>query len=68
MPRSSLWVGSGSGCSSQEEKQVGTGAQGDWFVSQSLVMVDLKHERGASESLPREGNGTDQGLVMVFHF
>lgn len=47
---------------------MGTRAQGDWFVSQSLVMVDLKHERGASESLPREGNVTDQGLVMVFHF
>lgn len=47
---------------------MGTRAQGDWFVFQSLVMVDLKHERGASESLPRKGNVTDQGLVMVFHF
>ena len=43
--RSSLWVGSGSGWPSQEEKQMGTGAQGDWFGSHSLVvMVDLKHE------------------------
>ena len=62
------WVW-GSGCPSQEEEQMGTGAQGDWFMSHSLVvMVDLKHEWSASGRLPIEGTGTDQDLVTVFGF